>query len=119
MTRDEMQAVVNRTTFYREADVKRVVRRLLKQLGAFHFMPPANTFGRAGIADIICVWDGRAVAIETKFGKNKPTANQIKFGRDWSDAGGFFAVVNENNIVDMLQLALRYVGGEDVSRFNA
>lgn len=32
-----------------EAKVKANVRKLLDELGIYHFMPPANGFGRAGI----------------------------------------------------------------------
>ena len=81
-----------------EGDVKRKVKELLDDVGAFYFMPPANGYGRVGISDIIAIKDGRVIAIETKFGYNKPTPMQVKFGEQVTSAGGVFLVINENNI---------------------
>ncbi len=94
----------------KEADVKRVTRRCLAHFDTqFHFMPPANAYGKAGISDILCVIEGRPVAIETKFGSNKPTVNQKNFGKAWADAGGLFLVVTDRNIVDMMMRIYTFI----------
>lgn len=62
-----------------EGDVKKAVRKVIGSYsGSYHFMPPANGYGRAGIPDIVGHVDGYFFAVETKFGSNKPTANQIR-----------------------------------------
>lgn len=109
MTREEIQAIVDRATMTNEGGVKRVVRRILDKAGVFSFMPPANAYGKVGISDILAVGYGKPIAIETKFGYNKPTANQLKFGKDWSDNGGLFLVVNERNIVDEMTKVMDFV----------
>ena len=108
----DVEKVVSRTTFTNEKDVKRVVRRVLKELGVFAFMPPANAYGKVGISDILAVGNGKAIAIETKFGRNKPTINQIKFGNAWTNAGGLFLVVNERNIVNSMADVMEFINGK-------
>lgn len=97
MTRD----IVN------EAGVKREVKRLLKQYGWYYWMPPANAFGRAGIADFNAVRDGRFLAVETKFGSNRPTPLQQQFLNDVVAHGGLAMVVTERDLDD-LELLLTF-----------
>lgn len=114
-----IQEIVARTSFSNEADVKRVVRQIMDQIGGFHFMPPSNAYGKSGIADILYVCNGRAVAVETKYGYRKPTAPQKNFGKAWAAADGLFVVINEKNIVPAMRLIIDYVQGErDVPRYN-
>lgn len=89
-----------------EAGVKRQVKRLLKQYGWYYWMPPANAFGRAGIADFNAVRDGRFLAVETKFGYNKPTPLQQQFLDSIVAHGGLAMVVTERNL-DELESLLR------------
>ena len=84
--------------FASEADVKRVVKEMLEEMGAFYFMPPSGAFGRSGISDFIGLHNGKFFAIETKFGKNTPTAMQLRFGAAVEAHGGVFLVVNETNL---------------------
>lgn len=81
-----------------ESDVKKEVKKILKSLGASWFMPAANGFGKAGVSDIIVNYRGRFVAIETKFGKNKPTNNQMAYGIEQHEQGGLFLVISEKNL---------------------
>ncbi len=87
-----------------EGHVKAEVKKILTKLGCFFFMPPSNVFGRAGISDFIGLHRGRFFAIETKFGKNKPTALQTRFGIEVMAHGGLFFVINETNISDLWDL---------------
>lgn len=89
--------------FSLERDVKRAVKEILKARGACWFMPVAGEFSRSGISDFIAVIRGRAIAIETKFGRNKPTPLQLRFGEEWQKAGGYFFVVNETNLKEFEQ----------------
>lgn len=81
-----------------EADVKKAVKKILTEAGWFLWMPPANAYGRSGIADINAVKDGLLMVVETKFGDNKPTPLQAKFLKDVLKAGGIAALVSEKNI---------------------
>jgi hypothetical protein len=65
-----------RKTYTKEAHVKDDMKALLDRFGWFWFMPPANAYGKSGISDIIALKRGTFMAIETKFGSNKPTASR-------------------------------------------
>jgi Holliday junction resolvase len=81
-----------------EKDVKAKVKKLLDKFGWFWFMPPANAYGRSGISDIIALKAGVMLAIETKFGANKPTAMQVAFLNSVNAESAFAFVVNEGNL---------------------
>jgi hypothetical protein len=85
-------------TYTNEADVKKQVKKLLNQHHWFWWMPPANGFGRTGIADFNALRGGVFLAIETKFGSNKPTAMQIGFLESVASESGMAFVVNEKNL---------------------
>lgn len=84
-----------RKTYSKEAHVKDDVKALLDKHGWFWFMPPANAYGKSGIADIIALKRGTFLAVETKFGSNKPTAQQVGFLNSVRACDGFAFVVNE------------------------
>jgi len=87
-----------------EWKVKKAVRLMLDKLGAYHFMPPANGFGRAGIPDIIACIDGHFIAIECKAGKGQTTALQDRELNAILNAGGTTYIARENNIDELQQL---------------
>ena len=89
-----------------EGKVKKAVRILLDTMGIYHFMPPANGFGRAGIPDIIGCMDGHFIAIECKAGKGKTTALQDRELNLILNAGGTVFIAREHNIPD-LELLLK------------
>lgn len=49
-----------------EGKVKAAVKKVLDAHGVWHFSPVSNGMGRHGIPDIICCWNGKFLAIETK-----------------------------------------------------
>lgn len=82
-----------------EGDVKRKVRTIINCVrDSYHFMPPANGYGRAGIPDIIGQVNGKFFAVETKFGKNKPTANQEREIAAILETGGKAWIVSDQNL---------------------
>lgn len=88
-----------------ESKVKAKVRATLTALGYYHFMPPANGFGRAGIPDIVgCRTDGRFFGIECKAGKGKTTALQDRELARIQEAGGIALVINEDNVTKLKEL---------------
>ena len=94
-----------------ERDVKNLLKRVLNHFDIFYFMPAANGFGRAGVSDFILVNNGCCVAIETKFGRNTPTAQQLKFGQDMLVHGAPYAVVRESNFVSVMAIVISYLLG--------
>lgn len=85
-----------------EALVKDRVKKLLKAMSIYYFMPATYGFGRSGVPDFVCCMDGRFMGIECKAGTNKPTAlQQLELTRI-AAAGGFTFVANEDNL-DMLE----------------
>lgn len=91
--------------FTTEKDVKASVKKLLDKHGWFWWMPPANGFGRAGIADINALKSGVFLAIETKFGTRKPSPMQIGFLNSVKAEDGFAFVVNEK-LIESLEIWL-------------
>jgi len=83
---------------HNEHGVKEAVKRRLKKVGAWWTMPHQRGFSQAGVPDILACVNGRFLAIETKFGNNKPTTRQTQQIELIEKAGGIALVVNENNL---------------------
>jgi hypothetical protein len=84
--------------YTKEADVKAAVKQLLTNHNWFWWMPPANGFGRSGIADFNALRGGVFLAVETKFGTNKPTAMQVAFLDSVRSEAGMAFVVSDRTI---------------------
>lgn len=84
--------------YKKEADVKKQIKKVLTDRGWWWFMPPANAYGVGGISDILCLKDGVFLAVEAKFGDNKPTPLQKGFLNSVNAAGGIGVVVNETTV---------------------
>lgn len=89
-----------------EAKVKAAVKKLLDEMGIYHFSPVQNGMGRAGIPDIIGCFRGRFLGIECKAGKGKTTALQDLELEKIRQAKGFAYVVNETNLQDLKELLI-------------
>jgi len=89
-----------------ESKVKANVRKILDDLKIYHFMPPANGFGRAGIPDIIGCMGGRFIAIECKAGKGQTTALQDRELNAILNHGGTVFIAREDNLEDLQQLLM-------------
>jgi len=87
-----------------ESKVKANVRKLLDELKIYHFMPPANGFGRAGIPDIIGCMDGHFIAIECKAGKGTTTALQDRELDAIRSARGLVFIAREHNLDELKTL---------------
>lgn len=90
-----------------ESKVKQAVRKILDSYkpDCWYFMPVGGVFGKAGVPDFVGVCRGRFFAIETKAGKNKPTALQNMQMAAIREAGGVVLVVREdtvNSVADMI-----------------
>lgn len=81
-----------------EKGVKENIKRLLDHHGWFWWMPPANMYGKVGISDFHAIKDGVFLAIEAKFGSNKPTVPQKAFLESIRAMSAFGIVVNDKNL---------------------
>lgn len=87
-----------------EAKVKKKVRAMLEQHGAYYAMPVTGGYGASGVPDFLVCHHGRFIGIECKAGSNKPTALQLSNMKKIEDAGGTTLVVNEDNLNDLVNL---------------
>jgi Holliday junction resolvase len=81
-----------------EKKVKDKVKKILKDVGAYNFMPATHGFGSSGVPDIVACHQGKFIGIECKAGKGKPTALQEKNLNEIFAQGGVAVLINENGI---------------------
>lgn len=90
-----------------EGKVKAKVVDLLKKHGVWYFFPGNNGFGKSGIPDIVCCVDGSFLGIEVKADRTKkPTALQMKCGRDIEAAGGTWMLVYDDTTLEALDAVI-------------
>ena len=87
-----------------ESKVKKQVKKVLDDVGAYHFSPMTAGYGRSGVPDIIACVKGKFIGIECKAGKNEPTLLQKHNMKLINQSGGLSIVVNESNIEALLTL---------------
>lgn len=92
-----------------EAKVKKKVKMVLDNLGAYSFSPMTGGYGNSGVPDIVACYEGFFVAIECKAGKGKPTLLQLDNLRRIDASGGFSVVVNESNVEQLKELIQSWV----------
>lgn len=91
-----------------EARVKKAIREILKELGAYYSMPIGSGYGAStGTPDFLICLSGLFIGVEAKAGKNKPTALQEKNLKQIQEAGGYAIVVNEENLPELKTLLLK------------
>ena len=81
-----------------EAKVKKRVKEILAQAGAYYAMPMGTGFGNSGVPDFLVCLRGRFIAIECKAGGGKTTALQDKHLADIRGAGGLSLIIHEANV---------------------
>ena len=77
-----------------EGKVKDEVKKYLKSIGAYYFMPVQTGYGAAGVDFYIC-YEGWFIAIETKAGEAVPTPRQRKVLVDVDACGGMALCIND------------------------
>ena len=87
-----------------EAKVKKQVKKILDDIGAYHFSPLTAGYGRSGVPDIIACYKSKFIGIECKSGDNKPTLLQLRNIDDIKRNQGLAIVINEDNIESLLAL---------------
>lgn len=85
-----------------EGRVKDAIKKLLNARGIWYFMPSANGFGKVGVPDFICCWEGRFLAIEAKApGKiNNTTPNQKMRIEEINNSMGIAFAADDVKIVE-------------------
>jgi pantoate kinase len=81
-----------------EVKVKKSIRKLLDEAGAYYAMPIGTGYGNSGVPDFLLCHKGRFIAVEAKAGSNKPTALQEMHLAKIRAAGGIALVINEDNM---------------------
>ena len=76
-----------------EGKVKAEVKKYLKEIGAYYFMPVQTGYGRRGVDFYIC-YKGQFLALETKAGKAEPSPSQRKVLEDVEHCGGLSLCIN-------------------------
>lgn len=84
--------------FRKEAHVKAAIKDILGENGIWYTMPYQAGFSQPGVPDFICCHQGMFLAIEAKFGRNKPTPAQAHQMDLIREADGTALVVYEKDI---------------------
>lgn len=93
-----------------EGGVKKRIKKLLFDHAWWSWMPATHGYGTSGVSDFNALHKGGVfLAIEAKFGSNKPTPQQLNYLHLVKDLDGFAFVVNEKNL-DSLEAWLEAFG---------
>ena len=84
-----------------EVKVKKQIRKLLDEAGAYYAMPIGTGYGNSGVPDFLICHKGRFIAVEAKAGTNKPTALQELHLQRIRARGGIALVINETNMEEL------------------
>ena len=81
-----------------ESKVKKRVKEILKNLGAYYVMPVTSGYGNSGAPDFLVCYQGKFIGLECKAGKGRVTALQQRNLDQIDLAGGWSFVINEENV---------------------
>ena len=87
-----------------ESKVKKRVKEVLKNLGAYYVMPVTSGYGNSGAPDFRVCYQGKFIGLECKAGKGRVTALQQRNLDQIDLAGGWSFVINEENVEQLNNL---------------
>lgn len=87
-----------------EAAVKKKIRAILDEYGAYYAMPIGSGYGNSGVPDFLVCYKGWFIGIEAKAGQGKVTALQEFNLNKITKAGGVTLVINEVNMMRITDL---------------
>ena len=87
-----------------ESKVKKRVKEVLKNLGAYYVMPVTSWYGNSGAPDFLVCYQGKFIGLECKAGKGRVTALQQRNLDQIDLAGGWSFVINEENVEQLNNL---------------
>jgi penicillin-binding protein-related factor A (putative recombinase) len=102
------------TLFEKESKIKDKIKKILKANNVFYFMPQSGIYGRAGIADFICCYNGYFVAIEAKSSTGKQRGLQALSEKQIKASMGVYLLVNDKNVDDLILLITRAMVENDL-----
>jgi len=92
---------IRKKTYRHENHVKESIKDIMDMFrGCTHWPVGASGTSRRTVDRMAC-YRGYFLAIEAKYGKNKPTELQRKFLTDIELSGGFSICIDEKNIIDL------------------
>jgi len=102
-----------------EGKVKDRIKKELKQLGAFIYMPVPSGFGVRGVPDFLACYQGLFIGIEAKAPGRRGQANaglsklQVIKRKEILDAGGLYFTIDgeDGDIEAMLDIIQSRTGG--------
>ena len=92
-----------------EAKVKKKVKMVLDNLGAYHFSPMTGGYGNSGVPDIVACYEGYFLGIECKANGGKPTLLQKNNLERIASTGGYSVIVDESNVNQLMELIQSWV----------
>ena len=87
-----------------ESKVKKRVKEVLKNLGAYYVVPVTSGYGNSGAPDFLVCYQGKFIGLECKAGKGRVTALQQRNLDQIDLAGGWSFVINEENVEQLNNL---------------
>lgn len=84
-----------------EGKIKKRVKEILDEVGAWYCMPVGSGYGKSAIPDFIICYQRHFLAIETKAGNKQATAIQAREIERIKAAKGVAWVINETNIENL------------------
>ena len=87
----------------KETAEKKAIKDYLKLKGVFVYHNLAGLGCYPGLADLTCIYKGIVYQIEVKAGKNKQSANQKQFQKDWEEKGGIYICGGLDEIMKIIK----------------
>ncbi len=87
-----------------EVKVKKMIKKMLDDAGAYYAMPIGTGFGNSGVPDFLICSGGRFIAVEAKAGNNQPTALQDSHLQKIRAKGGIALVIRETNMHELKEV---------------
>lgn len=81
-----------------EGRVKANIKKILKDAGAYYYMPVSGGMGKHGVPDFLVCYRGKFIGIEAKAGRGTTTALQDRELAEIVQAGGVSLIINENDL---------------------
>ena len=106
--RDLLESVQEGAGIMTEHDTQNAIIQLIKARGGLAIRINSGSIAKGarvikgaakGTSDIIACFRGKFIAVEVKCGRNKPSDEQIDFGRVVNRAGGIFLVAYDIDTV--------------------
>jgi len=91
-----------------EGHEKKVIKKYLDSIGAWHFSPSMTGFGKSGVPDIVACCCGSFIGIEVKREGKLPTKLQERRMAEISKAGGLTLWGTSEKVIKKLEVWRKY-----------